>query len=243
MKTLFPYIITAMALMSFPQFDFCQTTAMINPNSPVSATGTVRFKNDDIVFSGNTATHADFDAAMAAPTAQYPVPVASGLQCNAGGSCYGASVNNEIFEVRDYFPFVANVIAQPSSMDGRAPAKTVISLILDGKSYTANDGSPFNETVQLELTFADPTLPDTKLSSVSLQHNSTVYAMVKGDSSDISITDFIWSSDHKSFYFSVDFNCIMRCWEHATTGKGDVNLKGTMSKIHVTVPGWITACK
>jgi|GEM_PF-1403448 hypothetical protein len=243
MKNLFPYIITATALMSFPQFDFCQNVIRINPNSEVSATGTVRFKDGDIVFSGNTATHADFDAALATPPAQYPVPVASGQQCDAGGSCYGASVNNEIFEVRDYFPFTATVIAQPPSMDGRAPAKTVISVILDGKSYTDKDGGPFDEIVQLELSFANPMLPDTKLSSVSLQHNSTVYAMVKGDSSNITITDFIWSGDQKSFNFSVNFNCIMRCWEHASTGKGDVTLKGKMSKIQVTVPGWITASK
>jgi hypothetical protein len=243
MKTLLPYIITASALLAFPQFNFSQAIAMISPNSAVSAAGTVRFQDGDIVFSGNTATHADFDAAMTAAPAQYPVPVASGEQCDADGSCYGASVNNEIFEVKDKFPFVADIIAQRASMDGRSPAKTIISLILDGKSYTAKDGSPFDEIVQLELTFANPTLPDTKLSSVSLQHNSTVYAMVKGDSSNITITDFIWSNDHRSFNFSVDFDCIMRCWEHATTGKGDVILKGEMSKIHVTVPGWITACK
>ena len=243
MKNLFPYLITASALLSFPKFDFSQTVAMITPNSAVTTEGTVTFKDGDIVYSGNTVTHNDFDAALAAPPAQYPVPVASGMQCNTGGSCYGASVDNEIFEVRDYFPFVANVIAQPSSMNGKSPAKTVISVVLDGKSYTAKDGSPFDEIVQLELSFADPMLPDTKLSSVSLQHNSTVYAMVKGDSSSITITDFIWGSNQKSFSFSVDFDCVMRCWEHANTGKGDVILKGKMSNVHVTVPGWITACK
>ena len=229
--------------MSFPQFNFCQAIVMISPNSDVSAAGTVSFRNDDIEFSGNTTTRPDFDAALSGVTPPHPVPVASGQQCNSGGTCYGASVNSEIFQVRDYFPFVANVITQPDSMDGRAPAKMLISIILDGKNYTDKDGSPFDEIVQLELAFADPMLPDTKLSSVSLQHNSTVYAMVNGDSSNITITDFTWSRNGKSFNFSVNFNCTMRCWEHATTGKEDVNLEGKMSKIHITVPGWITACR
>lgn len=242
MKNLLPYIISAMALMSLPQLDFCQAFATINPNAPVSATGTLTFKNGELVFSGYTPTQADFNAALASAPPPHTILLASGEQCVAG-SCYGASVDNEIFEVRDYFPFVANVIAQPSSLDGRAPARTVISLTLDGKSYTGKDGSAFNETVQLELTFADPMLPDTKLLSASLLHNSTVYAMVKGDSSNIIIRDFTWSSDHRSFILSVNFDCIMRCWEHASTGKKDVILKGEMSKIQVTVPGWITASK
>jgi hypothetical protein len=242
MKNLLPYIVSATALMSLPQFDFCQTVAAINPNSPVSAMGNVSFKNGDIVFSGNSATHVDFDAALTEAPAPYTILVASGEQC-AAGSCYGASIDNEIFEIRDYVPFVANVVAQPSSLDGRAPAKTVINLALDGKSYTGKDGSAFNEIIQLELTFADPKQPDTKLSSISMLHNSTAYNMVKGDSSNITISDFIWSSDHRSFNFSINFDCTMRCWEHASTGKADVNLKGEMSQIQVAVPGSITASK
>ena len=241
MKNLLPYIISAAALMSLPQLDFCQALEKINPNAPVSSSGSLTFKNGELMFSANTPTQADFAAAIAATPAPQTILLASGGQCVAG-SCYGASVDNEVFEIRNYSPFVANVIVQPSSLDGRAPAKTVISLILDGKSYTGKDGSAFNETVQLELTFAGPMLPDTKLSSASLLHNSTVYAMVKGDSSNIIIKDFIWSSD-RSFTFSVNFDCIMRCWEHASTGKKDVTLKGEMSKIQVTVPGWITASK
>ena len=242
MKNLLPYIISATALMSLSQFGFGQTLATINSNSAENAPGTLTFKNGELEFSGHTPTQADFDASFTHTPIPHTILLASGGQCFAG-SCYGASVDNEIFEVRDYFPFVANVIAQPSSLDGRAPARTVISLTLDGKSYTGKDGSAFNETVQLELTFADPMLPDTKLLSASLLHNSTVYAMVKGNSSNITISDLVWSSDHRSFILSVNFDCIMRCWEHASTGKKDVILKSEMSKIQVTVPGWITASK
>ena len=240
MKNLLPYIISAAALLSLPQFDFGQALAVVNPNAPINATGTLTVKEGELVFAG--ATQTDFDAAIVHAPTPYTIQLPSGGQCFAG-SCYGASVDNEIFEIRKYSPFVASVNAQPCSLDGRIPAKTVISLILDGKSYTGTDGSTFNETVALELTFADPMLPDTKLSSASLLRNSTVYAMVKGESSNITITDFVWSSDHKSFNFSVDFDCVMRCWAHATTGQADVTLKGEMSKIRVTVPGWMTASK
>ena len=226
--------------MSLPQFNFGQALAVVTPNAPVNATGTLSVKNGELAFAG--ATQTDFDAAIINAPTPYTIQLPSGGQCFAG-SCYGASVDNEIFEIRKYSPFVASVNAQPCSLDGRIPAKTVISLILDGKSYTGTDGGTFNETVSLELTFADPMLPDTKLSSASLLRNSTVYAMVKGDSSNITISDFVWSTDHKSFNFSVDFDCVMRSWEHATTGQPDVTLKGEMSKIRVTVPGWMTASK
>ena len=242
MKNLLPYIVSATALLSLPQFDFAQTLATINPNSEVGAPGTVTFKNGELEFSGHAVTQADFDASLAHAPIPYAVTLASGAQCVAG-ACYGASVDNEIFEIRNYSPFVANVIAEPSSLDGRAPAKTVVNLILDGKSYTGKDGMAFDETVQLELSFADLMLPDTKLSSASLLHNSTVYAMVKGKSSNITISDITWSDDHRSFTFSVNFDCVMRCWEHASAGKKDVTLKGEMSKIQVTVPGWTTASK
>jgi hypothetical protein len=242
MKNLLPYIISATALLSLPQFNFGQTLATINPSSEENAPGTLTFKNGELEFSSHTPTQADFDASFAHAPIPHTILLASGAQCFAG-SCYGASVDNEVFEIRNYSPFVANVIAEPSSLDGRAPAKTVINLILDGKNYTGKDGMAFDETVQLELSFADLMLPDTKLSSASLLHNSTVYAMVKGNSSNITISDIIWSSDHRSFTFSVNFDCVMRCWEHASTGKKDVTLKGEMSKIQVTVPGLITASK
>ena len=238
MKNLLPYIISATALMSLPQFDFGQALPTINSNAPVSATGSLTVKDDgELMISGHTSDQADFDAQLAHASTVRTIHLASGGQCEAG-SCYGASVDNEIFEIRNYRPFVATVKVQPCSLDGQIPAKTVISLIMDGRSYDGAD-----ETVQLELSFADPMLPDSKLSSASLLHNSAVYAMVKGESSNITITDLVWSSDHKSLTFSVDFDCIMRCWEHATTGKKDVTLKGEMSKIHVTVPGWATASK
>jgi hypothetical protein len=242
MKNLLPYIISAAALISFPKLDFCQNLQAINLNSAVIAVGTLTFKNDLLVFSGHSPNQVDFDGALAGKPAPPIILLASGGQCSAG-SCYGASVDNEFFEIRDYVPFVARVVGQPCSLDGRIPAKTIVSLILDGKSYTAKDGSPFNETVQLELTFADPMLPNSKLSSASLLHNSTVYAMVKGDSSNIAITDLVWSGDHRSFNFTVNFDCIMRCWEHETSGKADVILKGEMSKIQVRVPGYVTASK
>ncbi len=245
MKTLTPFIITAAALLSIPQFVFSQTSAMIDRNGSVSASGSVRFKNGDLQFSGNTDSHANFDAAMAEVnvTEAAPVSTVKGEHCSIGGQCYGASVDNESFEVRDYTPLTAALVRQPSSMDGRSPAKKIISILLDGKSYTESDGSGFNEIVQIELSFADLMVPDPTLFSVSLQHNSTVYSMVKGDSSNITITDFIWSMDHKSFTVSLNFNCAMRSWAYASTGKGEVNLKGKMSKIRVAVPGWITACK
>ena len=46
MKNLLPYIISATALMSLPQFDFGQALPTINSNAPVSATGSLTVKDD-----------------------------------------------------------------------------------------------------------------------------------------------------------------------------------------------------
>ena len=245
MKNLFSYIITATALLSIPEFNFCQTTSSVKTTSALGVSGNVRFKDDLLQFTGNTGTGAAFTTAPAEINNAATTPVTSTAteQCFADGQCYGAAVDNKRFEIRNYYPFTVALVAQPSSMDGAAPAKTIISIIMDGNSYKASDGSTFDETIQLDLVLAAPMTPDPKSYSVSLQHNSTVYSMVKGDASNVTVTDFIWSKDGKSFNMSINFNCTMRSWASATTGKGDVNLKGKMSRIHVTVPGWITACK
>ena len=120
MKNLLPYIISATALMSLPQLDFAQALAAINPTAPVSATGALTIKGGELEFSGHTATQADFDAAITHAPTPYTIKLASGGQCVAG-TCYGASIDNEVFEMRNYFPFVANVNAEPSSLDGRIP--------------------------------------------------------------------------------------------------------------------------
>ena len=83
----------------------------------------------------------------------------------------------------------------------------------------------------------------TSLYSIYLLHNSTVYTSLNDEISKVRITGFTWSDDGRSFDISIDFNCAMRSWAYATTGEGEINLKGKMSKIHVTLPGRVTASK
>ncbi len=153
------------------------------------------------------------------------------------GSFY-ATVDGKMFKVREDQLFRGILVSKSASMDGRTPSRTVISTTFNGPTYDKPDKSPFSESVAFEMSYEDSKTGPPALFSVALQFNSTDYSMVK-DVSKIKITDFVWEPDHKHFHLSADFDCQMRSWGYPSDNKKDVNLKGHMTNIRITVPSWI----
>ena len=244
MKNILLSAITATTIFLLPQPSFGQKTTGEPAQTLLGISGQVDFKEGTIHFTGNSNSPDGF-AAPATIRDAHDMPVTADVteQCFVDGECFGAVINNKSFVTRDHFPFSAKLVTKPASMNGAIPAKTLVSIIMDGQSYTSPDGSMFDETVQVELVLVPSLMPDTSLSSIYLLHNSTVYTSLKDETSKVRITDFTWADDGRSFNISIDFNCTMRSWEYASTGEGEVNLKGKMSKIHVTLPGRVTASK
>ncbi|MBL0308221.1 MAG: hypothetical protein IPP77_00525 [Bacteroidetes bacterium] len=76
--------------------------------------------------------------------------------------------------------------------------------------------------------------------SISLGNQSTSYFIVN-EQSKMNVSNISWSSDKKSLRLFADFNCTLRSFGFPHDHKKDVNLKGKLSNIRVTVPSWIAA--
>jgi len=157
------------------------------------------------------------------------------------GSFY-ATVDGKMFKLRDDQLFRGILVSKSASMDGRTPSRTVISANFNGATYDKPDKTPFNESVSFEMSYEDSKTGAPDIFSFALQYNSTDYSMVK-ESSKVKITQFAWEPDHKHFRLSADFDCQMRSWGYPSDNKKDVNLKGHMTNIRITVPSWIAAKK
>ena len=153
------------------------------------------------------------------------------------GSFY-ATADGKMFKLRDDQLFRGILVSKSASMDGRTPSRTVISTTFNGATYDKPDKTPFTESVAFEMSYEDSKTGTPDIFSVALQYNSTDYAMVK-ESSKIKITQFVWEADHKHFHLSADFDCQMRSWGYPSDNKKDVNLKGHMTNIRITVPSWL----
>jgi len=153
------------------------------------------------------------------------------------GSFY-ATVDGKMFKVREDQLFRGILVSKSASMDGRTPSRTVISTTFNGATYDKADKTPFTESVAFEMSYEESKLGPPAIFSIALQVNSTDYSMVK-ETSKIKITDFVWEADHKHFHLSADFDCQMRSWGYPSDNKKDVNLKGHMTNIRITVPSWL----
>ena len=151
---------------------------------------------------------------------------------------FAATVDGRGFQLREDQLLKGVLISKSGSMDGRTPARTVISATIKGKSYDKSDGKPFNESVQIETSYEIDKIGNPELFSVALAYQSTEYSMVK-EQSHFKITQFTWEDEHKHFRLSADFDCKMRSWGYPADGKKDINLKGKMSNVRITVPSWI----
>jgi hypothetical protein len=147
---------------------------------------------------------------------------------SADTKCYSAFIDNDIFTLQNNQPVNAVV-----SFSNDGDAKTMVSITVAGDES--------NEKIRLNLALLEPVSPGPANCSATLNHNSTTYAMLKGDGSNIEVTDFIWSQDRKSFIISLSYNCTMRSLGYPTDGKADVNLKGKLLRVRVTLPGLVSA--
>ncbi|MDB5281528.1 MAG: hypothetical protein JWO06_603, partial [Bacteroidota bacterium] len=124
---------------------------------------------------------------------------------------FTATVDGKTFVPREDQSLKGILVSKTSSMDGRTPARTIISTTINGKSYDKTDGKPFNESVQFELAYEAEKLGEPALFAMALQFNSTDFSMIK-EQSHIKITQFTWETDHKHFRMWADFDCKMRSW-------------------------------
>ena len=159
------------------------------------------------------------------------------MQQKDKGSFY-ATVDGKMFKVREDQLFRGILVKKSASMDGRTPARTVISTTFNGATYDKPDKSPFSESVAVEMSYEDSRTGEPENYSLALQYTATDYSMIK-EQSKVKITQFVWEADHKHFHLSADFDCKMRSWGYPTDNKKDVNLKGHMTNIRITVPSWI----
>ena len=124
------------------------------------------------------------------------------------------------------------------SMDGRTPARTVISFTVYGPSYDKSDGHPFNESIQVEMSYEPDKLGEPNTYVLGMQFESTDYAMIK-EQTKLRVTQFTWEADHRHFIMAAEFDSKMRSWGYPNDKKSDVMLHGKMSNIRVQVPSWL----
>jgi hypothetical protein len=157
------------------------------------------------------------------------------------GSFY-ATVDGKMFKLQEGQVLKGILEKKAGTMDGRTPTRTVISTIFNGNSYDKPDKTPFTETVSLEMSYDDSKLGEPEKFSMALQYSSNDYKMMK-EKSKVKITAITWDDDHKHFRLSADFDCWMRSWGYPNDNKKDVNLKGHLTNIKVTVPSWAAVPK
>jgi hypothetical protein len=153
---------------------------------------------------------------------------------------FTASIDGKAFQVQEDQMFRGLLMNKPASMDGKIPARTVISTTFNGPSYNLSEEKLFNESVQFEMSYETDKLGQPAYYALALQYASGKYYLLK-DQSKLTITQFTWESDKKHFRISADYDCKMRSWESPSDGKKDIALKGKMTNIRITVPSWLTA--
>jgi hypothetical protein len=151
---------------------------------------------------------------------------------------FSATVDGKPFKLREDQLYRGLLMTKSASMDGRTPAKTVISTSFNGTSYDNTDGRLFSELAQFEITYEGEKTGEPSGYAIALQFSGTNYFMLT-EGSKLEITKFEWESDRKHFNLSADFNCKLRSFGYPNDGKKDVMLKGRMSDIRITVPSWI----
>ncbi|HLP21088.1 MAG TPA: hypothetical protein VK174_12335 [Chitinophagales bacterium] len=156
--------------------------------------------------------------------------------------CFSATVNDTSFQFRDYWPLSATLIRQQASMDGRVPARSVITIVLSGQTYLDVNGKQFNEGIQFEILYEDIKEGEPEVYTVSLHYGSDLYSVLKKEGS-LVVTDLKPEPGQQAFRISAVFNCKMRSWAAAYEKKEDVVLEGKIQNVLVNVPGWMVSKK
>ncbi len=156
------------------------------------------------------------------------------------GQCLSASLNDTSFQFREYWPINASLSRQQGSMNGKKPNRTIISMVLNGTSYTQSNGKQFCEGIQLEIAYEEGKLATEPTYTVYLQYQSGLYT-VNTEEGTLKVTSFVIEPDKRSFRLSAELDCSMRSWCYPVDNKEALQLKATFSNMLITVPEWLVA--
>jgi hypothetical protein len=164
--------------------------------------------------------------------------ICSFRQDEDGTGIFNVTIDGSPFPVQQDQLLRGLLMNKPASMDGKVPARTVISATFNGPSYNLTEEKLFTESVQLEMAYETDKVGQPAFYALAVQYKSGKYYLLK-DQSKLTITQFTWESDKKHFRISADLDCKLRSWEHPKDGKKDISLKGKMTNIRITVPSWL----
>ena len=74
---------------------------------------------------------------------------------NAYQGSFTASIDGKPFQVQDDQMFRGLLMNKSASMNGKIPARTVISAIFNGQSYNLTEDKLFTENIQFEMAYTD----------------------------------------------------------------------------------------
>lgn len=166
------------------------------------------------------------------------ITLSSFMQDESVKNSFSATVDGKKFQVQDDQLFRGLLINKNASADGKIPERTVISAIFNGELQNVSDEKTFAENIQFEINYEDGKTGEPSYYALALQHQSGKYYLLK-DQSKLTVTQFVWESDKKHFRISAEFNCKMRSWDTSSDKAKDVNVKGKMENIRITVPSWL----
>jgi hypothetical protein len=224
-------------ILYFPEISFCQTVDNTIPVSIMFASNNPGTDKGDL----NSCTALDFNNSIIIPQQLAVATITESDHCFTDGKCYSAFIDNQSFALKGYRPVSAVLVDEPLALNEEAGARSVIDITIGGKSDITDSTNLQNETIRLRLALVEPISPGPGICSVTLNHKTKAYTMVKGDASNVEVTDFIWSMDRKSFILSIEFNCTMRSSGFPADGQRDVNLKGKLVRVRVTNAGAVSA--
>ncbi len=156
------------------------------------------------------------------------------------GQCFSTSLNDSSFLFREYWPINATLSQQQGSMNGKKPNRTIISLALNGSTYTQSNGNSFCEGVQLEISFEEGKLAAEPTYTVYMQYQSGLYT-VNTEEGTLKINSFKLEPDQHSFRLFAELDCSMRSWNYAIDNKDAIRMKANFSNILITIPEWLVA--
>ncbi len=152
---------------------------------------------------------------------------------------FSATVDGVAFKLSNEQLYRGLLVNRAASMDGKIPARTVISATFTGPSDGA-EGRLIADNIQFEIGYHPGKTGAPDMFVVSVQYKNGNYYMVK-EQSELNITSFTWEDDRKHFVLSADFDCKMRSFGYPADNAKDVALKGRMDNIRITVPSWLAA--
>ena len=156
------------------------------------------------------------------------------------GQCFSTTLNDTSFQFRDYWPINATLSQQQGSMNDKKPNRTIISLVLNGTTYTQINGKPFCDGIQLEIAYEQGKLAAEPSYTVYLQYQSGLYT-INTEAGTLKIISFKPEADQRSFRLTAELDCRMRSWNSPMDNKEELQLKAMFSNILIPVPEWLVA--